>query len=65
MRQKGIPKKREIRQGEGKSEDGLSLLFPGAVAVMLKKRDRFDPKVLKLLLAAILLSVASEMAFTS
>ncbi|MCJ7594509.1 MAG: PAS domain S-box protein, partial [Desulfobacterales bacterium] len=46
------------------SEYLISFLLLAAVAVMLKKKNEFDPNVLRLLVASILLTVVSELAFT-
>jgi len=46
------------------SEYIICLLLLGATAVMYKRRNEFDRGVLRLLVASIVLTVASELAFT-
>jgi len=42
----------------------ISLILVGAIALLLRKRIYFDPSVLRLLVAALVLFIASEITFT-
>jgi len=46
------------------SEFVVSLILFGAIALLSKKREHFDPNVLRLLIASIAITIFSEMAFT-
>ncbi len=46
------------------SEYVISLILLGSVGTLLWKRSSFDPAVLRLLIISILLTIASELAFT-
>jgi PAS domain S-box-containing protein len=46
------------------SEYAVSFVLLGAVISIIRRRDHFDPRVLRLLVASILLTIASEVAFT-
>jgi PAS domain S-box-containing protein len=46
------------------SEYVISLVLLGSVGMLLRRRSSFDPAVLRLLVASILLTMAAEMAFT-
>ena len=46
------------------SEYIISLIFVGAIWLLFKKRKKFDPDVFRLLVASIIITVASELAFT-
>jgi PAS domain S-box-containing protein len=46
------------------SEYAISLVLIGAIANIFRRRDRFDPAVLRLIIASMLVTVASELAFT-
>jgi len=46
------------------SEYVISLLFLTAVALLIKKRSAFDAQILRLLVASITITIASELAFT-
>jgi len=46
------------------SEFIISFILIGAIALLFKKREHFDPSVLRLLTASIIITVFSEMAFT-
>jgi signal transduction histidine kinase len=42
----------------------ISLIFVGAIVLLVRKRSFFDPSVVRLLVAALLLFIASEITFT-
>ncbi len=46
------------------SEYIISLILLGAIAMLFTKRREFDPSVLRLLITSIVLTIASELAFT-
>ena len=46
------------------SEYGICLVLTGAMVLLRKRRESFDPSVYRLLAAAILTSIAGELAFT-
>ena len=46
------------------SEYGICLILAVAALLLFRQRDRFEPGVLKLLIASIGVTVASELAFT-
>ncbi len=46
------------------SEYIISLLLLASIALLFQKRSRFDPKVLQLLIASIIVTIGSELAFT-
>jgi PAS domain S-box-containing protein len=46
------------------SEYIIALILLGSIAGLVRERTRFDPDVLRLVIASILLTVASELAFT-
>ncbi|MGO9572620.1 MAG: MASE3 domain-containing protein [Desulfomonilaceae bacterium] len=46
------------------SEYGICLILVAAAMLLFRKRDEFDPHVLKLLIGSISVTVASELAFT-
>ncbi|MEJ2216314.1 MAG: MASE3 domain-containing protein [Gemmatimonadota bacterium] len=47
------------------SEYAVSLAFLGAIALLWWKRKAFEPRVLRLLIASLALTIASELSFTS
>ena len=46
------------------SEYGICLILVGAAILLFRQKDRFEPGVLKLLIASMGVTVASELAFT-
>jgi PAS domain S-box-containing protein len=46
------------------SEYVISLLFLASIALLLRKREQFDPDVLRLLVASIIVTIGAELAFT-
>ncbi len=42
----------------------ISLIFLGAIVLLIRKRSDFDPSVVRLLVAALVLFIASEITFT-
>ncbi len=46
------------------SEYIVSLILLGSIAMLLKKRQEFDARVLRLLIASIIITIVSELAFT-
>jgi PAS domain S-box-containing protein len=46
------------------SEYVISLILLGSICVLLRKRDAFEEDVLRLLVASIVVTIASELAFT-
>jgi hypothetical protein len=46
------------------SEYIISLIFVGAIGLTFKKRKEFDPDVFRLMVAAIIITIFSELAFT-
>lgn len=46
------------------SEYMISLILLSSIALVYKKRERFDPAVLRLLIASIILNIGAELAFT-
>jgi PAS domain S-box-containing protein len=46
------------------SEYSVCLILVGAAILLFRQRDRFEPRVLKLLIASMGVTVASELAFT-
>ncbi len=47
------------------SEYVIAALFLGSIALLLQKRQEFDPRVWRLVAGSLLLTIASEIAFTS
>lgn len=46
------------------SEYIISLIFVGAIGLLFKKRKEFEPDVFRLLVASIIITIVSELAFT-
>ncbi len=46
------------------SEYAVSLILVGSVSVLMSKRKGFDPRVIQMLVASLILTVCSELAFT-
>jgi len=46
------------------SEYVISLILVAAIVVLFRKRDEFDPRVLRLMVSSISLTIASELCFT-
>jgi PAS domain S-box-containing protein len=46
------------------SEYGISFVLLGSIMALVRRREHFDAGVLRLLIASILLTIASELAFT-
>jgi PAS domain S-box-containing protein len=42
----------------------ISLIFVGAIWLLFKKRKKFEPDVFRLLVASVIITIASELAFT-